>query len=153
MRTNLYYLRLVSKLGADILSAENMQLEKQWIQHGNVSVFMHSLLVACLCLRMVDYFHLKVDKQALVRGALLHDYFLYDWHEPDESHRLHGFSHATKALENAEKEFELSLIERDIIKKHMFPLNISPPRYKESVIVCIADKISAVCETLQLSTK
>jgi uncharacterized protein len=33
----------------------------------------------------------------------------------------------------------------------MFPLNISPPKYRESVIVCIADKISAVCETLQIS--
>ena len=40
------------------------------------------------------------------------------------------------------------LIERDIIKKHMFPLNIAFPKYKESLIVCIADKIIALYETV-----
>ena len=37
-------------------------------------------------------------------------------------------------------------IERDIIKRHMFPLNIRPPKYRESWIVCLADKICAVNE-------
>ncbi len=151
LKTNLYWLKLVSKLGADILSTENMQLEKQFIQHGNVSVFMHSVLVACLCLKIVEYFHLKVDKQALVRGALLHDYFLYDWHVPDPSHSLHGFSHAGCALRNARRDFKLTYVEEDIIEKHMFPLNIRPPKYKESIIVCIADKISAMSETLGIA--
>ena len=68
----------------------------------------------------------------------------------DKSNRLHGFTHAKRALKNAEKEFSLNPIERDIIIRHMFPLNIKPPKYRESIIVCIADKISATIETLFL---
>ena len=30
----------------------------------------------------------------------------------------------------------------------MFPINISLPKYRESLIVTIADKISAFCETI-----
>ena len=52
------------------------------------------------------------------------------------------------ALENAERDYELNDIERDMIKKHMFPLNPAPPKYIETVILCIADKICAFKETV-----
>ena len=51
-------------------------------------------------------------------------------------------------LRNAERDFALSEIERDIIEKHMFPVNIKPPRHKESYIVTIADKICALREVI-----
>ena len=84
----------------------------------------------------------------MVRGALLHDFFMYDWHDPGNLRLMHGFTHAKEALQNAQKEFELNDIERDVIKKHMFPLNIALPRYRETVLVSTADKISAVLETM-----
>ena len=86
--------------------------------------------------------------RALVRGALLHDYFLYDWHEKDASHRWHGFHHPAAALKNASADFGLSPRERDVIAKHMFPLTLRPPRFRESWIVCLADKWCALEETL-----
>ena len=52
-----------------------------------MSVYEHSLAVARMCLRIAKYFPGEVDMRSLVRGALLHDYFLYDWHIPDESHK------------------------------------------------------------------
>ena len=85
-----------------------------------------------------------------MRGALLHDYFLYDWHVPSETHRGHGFTHARTALHNASRDFTLDAVERDVIERHMFPLNPVPPRYRESVLVCLADKICAIGETLHL---
>lgn len=137
----------VWQYGGDILRAERMQEEKRFLQHGKVSVYRHSVRVACTAVYLAKRFGISVNLRALVRGALLHDYFLYDWHVPDKNHRLHGFTHARKALKNARRDFELGAIEQDIIAKHMFPLNLAPPRYRESVLVCLADKLSAAAET------
>ena len=138
----------VNLYGIDIISSNGMDIEKECMQHGNTSVFVHSFNVACLCFNIAEKLKLKIDKKSLIRGALLHDYFLYDWHVNDKNHKWHGFTHPKTALKNAEKDFELNSIERDMILKHMFPLNLSIPRYKESVVLCIADKILATCETL-----
>ena len=81
-----------------------------------------------------------------MRGALLHDYFLYNWREHNDDHKLHGFYHARKAMENAERDFGLNPVEANIIHRHMFPLNPMPPKYKESVVVTCADKICATRE-------
>ena len=35
-----------------------------------------------------------------------------------------------------------------MIAKHMFPLTLRPPRFRESWIVCLADKWCALEETL-----
>ena len=52
-----------------------------YVQHGDISVFEHCIAVAYMSVRIARRLNLKVDKRTLVRGALLHDYFLYDWHE------------------------------------------------------------------------
>ena len=90
---------------------------------------------------------MNVDIKSLIRGSLLHDYFLYDWHENDKSHRLHGFKHAKTAMLNAERDFGINKIEKNMIYTHMFPLNLRLPRYKESIILCMADKVCAIKET------
>lgn len=138
--------KLVTKHGAAILKSTGMQKEKNFLQHGNVSVYDHSVAVAILCVWIAAHLPVKTDTNSLIRGALLHDYFLYDWHIPDKSHRLHGFHHAKFAHKNAQRDFSLNLIEENMILSHMFPLNMVLPRYKESVILCIADKVCAVRE-------
>ena len=140
---------IVHSKGADILKSDNMQKEKKFLQHGKVSVYSHSVRVAVLSLFLAELLRVKVNRDAMMRGALLHDYFLYDWHEKDDSHKWHGFSHAGTALKNARRDFQLGEIEQDVIQKHMFPLNLQPPKYKESVLVCVADKISALDETIR----
>ena len=82
----------------------------------------------------------RCKKAELVRGALLHDYFLYDWHNSGREGRLHGFYHPGIALRNAMKEYKLTPREKDIIKKHMWPLTIVPPMCREAWIVTTADK-------------
>ena len=141
--------QMVHKRVADILKSANMQKEKKFLQHGKVSVYTHSVRVAVLSLFLAELLRVKVNEEVMMRGALLHDYFLYDWHEKDDSHRWHGFSHARAALKNAKKDFQLGEIEQDVIQKHMFPLNLKPPKYKESVLVCLADKLSALEETIR----
>ena len=74
---------------------------RQFIQHGDTSVYSHCVAVAYVSLWFSYRLHLSVSKQSLLMGAFLHDYFLYDWHENDPSHRLHGFTHPKRALINA----------------------------------------------------
>lgn len=142
----LYFLRAIQMYGADIFRSEGMHLEKQLPHHRAVSVYDHSIRVAYLSFWIAAHLGCHVDERALLRGALLHDYFLYDWHEPEKWHRLHGFRHPGFALANARRDFSLSPIEADIIQRHMFPLTPVPPRFRESVIVCVADKVCAAAE-------
>ena len=149
LKHKLYGENTLRQYGGDILRSHGMAQEKRFLQHGTVSVYEHSVAVALMCLQLARLLHLRTNTRSLVRGALLHDYFLYDWHEKDASHKWHGFSHAQTALKNARKDFELGEIEQDVIQKHMFPLNLQPPKYKESALVCIADKLSALEETIR----
>ena len=141
------YYKLIEKYASDIINNEKVISQKKYMQHGNTSVYEHTIKVTIQALKLSERLRIKVDKRTLIRGCLLHDYFLYDWHVDDKSHRLHGFSHARKALINAKNDFELNKIEENMILTHMFPLNLRVPRYKESVVLCISDKISAVKET------
>lgn len=95
---------------------------------------------------------LSLDYHASARGGLLHDFFLYDWRErkmQDASKSLHGREHPHIALENAKKHFELSHREADIIVKHMFPKTITPPRYAESFVVSLSDKMAVAYEYIR----
>ena len=137
--------------GGDILSSAGMQLEKNFRQHGGTSVYAHSFTVAVMCVHIANVlalFAIKVNLQTLIRGALLHDYFLYDWHIKDRSHKRHGLVHAGFALDNARRDFQLNNIEQNMIASHMFPLSKNLPRYRESLILCAADKLCAAEETV-----
>lgn len=124
---------------------------KKNIQHGDVSVVQHIYSVSYISYRISR--RLKLDRKIVARGALLHDLFYYDWHDPDPSHKLHGFYHPGFALENAKQlskkqGVELTEIEQNIIKRHMFPLTVIPPKHKESLIVCFVDKYVATKEII-----
>lgn len=136
----------------DILHSANFQSSQKNMQHGTVSVREHSMNVARTSLMLAETLHIPCDRRDLARGALLHDYFLYDWHKEDKDHphKLHGFYHPGTALRNAEKEYELNGRQRDIIRKHMWPLTVKPPVYKESWIVTTADKYCSLLETLHM---
>lgn len=144
MKTN--NLVLVHELGKEILASDNMKREKRFIQHANVSTYEHSIGVATMSLTLAAIFRVKVDKVSLVRGALLHDFFLYDWHDKTAMPKAHAYLHPLIAFDNAKKEFKLNAIEKNIIQAHMFPLSIVMPKYRESWIVTMADKICAANE-------
>lgn len=125
-----------------------MKHTQKYMQHSDISVYKHCISVAYTSVELAEKFSWDVNRRELIRGALLHDYFLYDWHEKDGGHRFHGFIHAGRALQNAKRDFELTRREENIILRHMFPLNIVPPMCKEAWLVCLADKICALKETV-----
>ncbi len=145
------FLRFV-ECGHDILSHPIYQRQKQFIQHGNITLFEHSVSVAFLAFKLSE--SLSLNTKNVVRGALLHDFFLYDWHEEGKRmkktlFKKHGFKHASYALENASFYFPLNAMEKDIISKHMFPLNVKPPIYIESWIVNISDDVITYKESMK----
>lgn len=139
-----------SRIASPVLQSENTVRTRRYTQHGCISCYDHSLAVAYYSLRFADLCRIRCNRESLVKGALLHDYFLYDWHEKDRSHRLHGFTHAKTALKNASLEYALSDIEKDIISRHMFPLNLTPPHFRESLVVCLVDKFCSLAEVFGL---
>ncbi len=135
--------RLVAKHGREVIEHRHMQIERCCYQHGNVTTFEHSVRVACLAVWMAHRAHLwyRVDLKSLIRAALLHDYFLYDWHDWDNGeHQWHGFTHGHAALVNALKDFKLNDIERKSIQNHMFPITPVPPRYIEGYLVDLGEQ-------------
>ena len=153
-RKQLKLQRIVNSHAQDIISSANFKKSRGFIQHGDISVHRHSLAVARASLRLSDNLErlgIRCHKRELIRGALLHDYFLYDWHDKNrpDFRPLHGFHHAGTALRNASKEYDLTDREKDIIKKHMWPLNPVPPMCREAWIVTCADKYCSTLETLR----
>ncbi len=121
---------------------------KQYISHSDITVYRHCITVARVAFELAVRYKIRCDLRALVRGALLHDYYLYDWHDPNKGFRWHGFKHHKFALQNAVRDFELSEKEKNIIYSHMFPLTVwAVPKCREAWLVTLADKIVASVET------
>ena len=133
-----------------VCSSSRMNKSRTFYQHGKINIYVHSLRVAYICYYWVKKYHLHVDEKALIRGALLHDYFLYDRHDKEHEHkRPHGFFHPSAALCNAKQDFILTRKEENIIQRHMFPLTLIPPGCKEAWLVCMADKVCSTRETVR----
>ncbi len=138
------------KLAESVSAGGRVRSMRRFIQHGRVNTYKHCLSVAMLAYSMDHFFHIHSSEEELVRGALLHDYYLYDWHEKDRERPLHGPYHPKAALKNALEDFpDLSEKEQNIIAAHMWPLAPTRiPKSREAVLVCVADKIVSARETL-----
>lgn len=126
---------------------EIVQKMKNYRQHYDTSCYEHCLNVSHISYKICK--KLKWDYVAVARASMVHDLFLYDWRKrEDERKGLHGFTHPKTSLENAKKVFKLSKREEDIILKHMWPLTVKIPRYKESWVVIWVDKYCAIKESI-----
>ena len=135
----------------DLIKDKQVASMRNFIQHGDTNTLEHSLNVSYFSYRICKNFGL--DYKAAARGGLLHDFFLYDWHGGKDYKGFHGLKHPGIALKNAEAKFELSDKERDIIKKHMWPLTVSLPRFRESFVVIMMDKYCSLAEVMAKSQK
>lgn len=126
-----------------------VQSMKRYLQHGSVSTYEHSLNVAKMCYLIDKKLSLKLDKKALLTSAILHDFYLYDWHN-GSMNKIHGFSHPDTAAKNAKKYFDITSKEENAIRSHMWPLTITKlPKSREAWILCFADKYCATQEILK----
>lgn len=117
------------------------------IKHHDESVYDHSVKVAYSAYKMA--YNYELDWVSTIRGALLHDFFLYKFKKTFSLRILtdsikHAAAHPLIALENAKKYFELNEKEENIIKGHMFPFGM--PKSREAWIVSYVDKYIAAFE-------
>ena len=80
----------------EVMDKKKYRKMNRYIQHGNTTCLLHSIAVAYFSYRLAKLFRIKVHEKELIRGALLHDYFLYDWHakyKPTKDVGLHGRIH------------------------------------------------------------
>ena len=134
-------------LAEDILTSDVFNKMKNFTHHKKVNTLQHSINVAERSLAYVNKHGIKCNKRSLVVGCLLHDLFLYDYYEKgNRIARFHAFTHPKTALKNAEQYYELSDLEKEIIKKHMWPVTIIPPTKKEVWIIVWQDKVCAFKE-------
>ncbi len=132
----------------DLVQNETVQEMKKYRQHFQTSCFEHCKTVAYYSYKMCK--HLGLDYKSATRAGMLHDLFLYDWRKPrPDGKGFHGFRHPRTALGNAMRLFNLNDIEKDCILKHMWPLTVSLPKYKESYIITLADKYATFLENKQ----
>ena len=114
--------------------------------HRGSNCYIHSFKVAKLAIKRALR-HNKGDLYVILLGAILHDYYLYDWRK-DKSKKMHHVTeHPYVAAENAERDFMIHEPIKRVIQSHMWPFNISEfPKTKEARIISLADKTIYVKE-------
>ncbi len=135
----------------DLLRTPEVLNLDNYDQHLNTSRLQHSLNVAYYAYLISK--NMDVNHKDLVRGALLHDLFLYDWREVNSSAQEHLEMHPQVALENAKKITSVSAVMEDVIVNHMWPLGNAKPKSKEAWIVQASDKLCTIFEVTHQSVQ
>lgn len=136
IHNDLYFDYLVK----DIINNEEFLKIKDIPHHNTTDRYSHSLSVSYYAYRISKLFN--VDVRSVARAGLLHDFYFEIPYECKNKERIKLLTkeHPQIAYKNSKKNFEINIIEEDAIKSHMYPLNLSLPRYKESWIVSLSDK-------------
>lgn len=139
-----YFISIIS----DMIENNTVKQMNDFKQHYETTCFEHCLVASYYCYLLCKKFNL--DYISCSRAAMVHDLFLYDWRKRQNGRKgLHAFTHPQTAYDNASKLFDLNEKEKDIILKHMWPVTLALPKYKESYILTLVDKYCALNESYQ----
>ncbi len=133
-----------------ILNHPEFLKRKNYRHHGDISVYEHSLNVSKKAYFIARKINIQFGKPIfneydVAIGGILHDFYYNDYTKDKTKKpffKQHGFVHAREALNNSKKYFPEYLDERieNVILRHMFPLNIVPPKNKEAWLITFVDK-------------
>lgn len=117
------------------------------IEHHGITRYDHSVKVSYYSYKLAKA--LKLNYKEAAKGGLLHDYFMSDPNCNFKARFKSTFTHPRVALATASNNFSISEMEADIIKSHMFPVNLTVPKYAESWVVNGVDKFVGFKEFCQ----
>lgn len=142
----------------EIINNEYFKLTKNDTHHGS-NKYDHLLRVSKCSFVLGKIF--KADIKSVTRAALLHDFFFGSRKEKEENSYL---NHPKTAAQNAKMYFDITPLEEEAIKSHMFhhvlikkifpfinrnekaKIKNNRPTSKEGWIVCIADLLVSIRE-------
>lgn len=136
------------KTVASFLSHQDVR-SMQGFRHHDRTALTHSIAVSTTAYAIAR--RLRMDSRSVARGALLHDFFLYDRRAERTEHHLKN--HARIALQNANARFDLNPIEKDIILCHMWPIGRPFYSYRESLLVSLVDKAVSAREVAMMAAQ
>ena len=129
------------------LNDEKILRMKDISMHRGSNCYLHSFKVTKKAIKK-SLNRKDINLEVVLIGAILHDYYLYDWRKDRSKLKKHGKNHPSVAIENAIRDFNISEDVKGVIKSHMWPLNIKEyPKSKEAKIVSIADKAVTIGES------
>ena len=138
----------LEKLYRSFLKDEKILRMKDISMHRGSNCYIHCFKVAK---RAVNKSLNKKDinLEVVLLGAILHDYYLYDWRKDRSKLKKHGKNHPIIAIENAIRDFNISNDVQKVIKSHMWPINIKEyPNTKEARVVSLSDKAVTIRESM-----
>lgn len=121
--------------------------EMNTIKHHNTTRLNHMLKVSYYSYKIAKT--LKLDYEDVAIGGLLHDFYMDKISECDsvkDKIKLFSIKHPKDAVNNAKQFFDLSEKEINIIETHMFPIDYKLPKYAESWVVNLVDKVLSIGE-------
>ena len=130
-----------------LIADPKIQRLQEFPQHHGSNTLRHCIAVAKRSFELAETLGWDIDERELARCAMFHDYYLYKIKDEGLSAYRHGTSHPAIAIRNANKDFGLTDKETSAIRSHMWPLTLAhPPRSKEAMLLCMADKDIAIRE-------
>ena len=136
------YLKIVD----DILNCEDFNKMSE-IKHHDSNRLEHSLRVSYFSYKIAKKLH--IDYKSVARGGLLHDFFIertVDYKKAKDKIKLYTTDHPKIAVMKKKKYFDINEMEEDIIKSHMFPIDMKIPKFAESWVVSSVDKVVSIYE-------
>lgn len=142
--------RIVAYHGSDILESERFAKAYRvphHNEHGNIGL--HSLETAgyaATFARWLCQHGLAIDEHDVVRASLLHDIGMTVDEVFESPSRKKAFSHPREGARIARDEFGANDIQLDAIRRHMWPIGLTPPHSSTGWIVLAADKYCSMRE-------
>ena len=130
------------------LNDEKILRMKDISMHRGSNCYIHSFKVAKKAIKK-SLNRKDVNLEVVLLGAILHDYYLYDWRKDRSKRKGHGKNHPKIASANASRDFDIPPEVKEVIETHMWPFNFKQyPHSREAKLVANADNYVATVEAL-----
>ena len=140
------------ELTGDLLSDELVKSMADYHHHKEVTTHFHSVFVSYSVLKVCEALKHKRTEE-IVRAALLHDFYLYEWYT-EKHEEYHIWYHPKESVKNIKKHFgSLSKMQENMILSHMFPTCVELPKSSGAWILTLCDKRCATADYLKTSKR